>query len=66
MNCLSLFNYRLCSIHENVRQAGENCGNGWDGSNTYFCGECEPGLKCGNESNPGNKLFGCGFCEPIL
>merc|ERR1711963_799403 len=39
------------------RQVGENCGNGWDGHYSYFCGECDEGLHCCNELNPQNDAF---------
>jgi len=47
---------------QSVRQIGERCGSGWDGTSESYCGECADGLQCKDESNLSNTPFGCGRC----
>lgn len=48
---------------KNIRKEGENCGNGWYDTNSYFCGDCGEDLQCCDESNSTNSYFGCGTCQ---
>jgi len=48
---------------ENVKKEGAICGSGDDGTDYFFCGECDDQFQCCNEYNKTNLFFGCGTCQ---